>query len=68
MSLTNYEGSRVICKEIKNNQQYWETLDGNFGVWLEGLTFKKNAKEGDLGYLHYWMVSTTCGLWRVGDK
>lgn len=68
MSLTKYEGSKVICKEIKDNQQYWETLDGEFVVWLEGLTFKKDAKIGDEGILHYWKVSNTCGLWRVGNK
>lgn len=68
MSLTKYEGAKVIFQMIVNNSQYWETPDGEFGVWLEGLTFKKDAKIGDVGYLHYWSISPSCGVWRVGNS
>lgn len=68
MGLTKYEGAEVACKEIKNNKQLWITIDGDFGIWLDGLTFKKDAKIGDKGFLHYWKISNTCGLWKVLNK
>jgi len=68
-SYSDYINQVVICKEIRDldASQYWETEDGDFGVWLMGLDRKKGAHVGAKGKLAYRSLSKVAGQFYIKD-